>query len=148
VDKRGAPLAVVTRANQHDKTAAIDVLVTVAVERPSKPKHLCADAAYDSADVRDFMVLEGYNPSHQTEQAARRRGKEPEPQGLGETTYPARRSRGRTYAIVADQTQKCSHPLVKESSKLAGLRSLRLCPHPPQPGGFWRESKYNDLHSR
>jgi putative transposase len=63
VDKRGAPLSVIiSSANRHDKSAAIDVLVAVVVERPSKPQHLCADAAYDSADVRDFVVLEGYTP--------------------------------------------------------------------------------------
>lgn len=89
VDKRGAPLSVIiSGANRHDKTAAVDVLVAVAVGRPSKPQHLCADAAYDSADVRDFVVLAGYTPHIKPN---KRRGKEPEPQGLGETTYPARR---------------------------------------------------------
>jgi putative transposase len=89
VDKRGAPLSVIIGgANRHDKTAAVDVLVTVAVERPSKPQHLCADAAYDSADVQDFAVLEGYTPHIKPN---KRRGKEPKPQGLGETIYPARR---------------------------------------------------------
>lgn len=89
VDKRGAPLSVIiSGANRHDKTTAIDVLVAITVERPSKPQHLCADAAYDSADVRDFVVLEGYTPHIKPN---KRRGKEPEPQGLGETTYPARR---------------------------------------------------------
>lgn len=89
VDKRGAPLSVVvTGANRHDKTAAVDVLVAIVVERPSKPQHLCADAAYNSADVRDFVVLEAYTPHIKPN---RRRGKEPQPQGLGEATYPARR---------------------------------------------------------
>lgn len=60
VDKRGAPLSIlVTGANRHDKTAAVDVLVAVVVERPSKPQHLCADAAYDAADLHDFIVLQG-----------------------------------------------------------------------------------------
>ena len=89
VDKRGAPLSVViSGANRHDKTVAVDVLVAVVVERPSGPQHLCADAAYDSADVRDFVVLEGYTPHIKIN---RRRRKEPAPQGLGEATHPARR---------------------------------------------------------
>jgi putative transposase len=89
VDKRGAPLAVVTtEANRHDKTAVVDLVLAVVVTRPDKAQHLCADAAYDSADVRDFVVLEGYTPHIKLN---RRRSKEPEPQGLGETTSPARR---------------------------------------------------------
>lgn len=89
VDKRGAPLSVVvTGANRHDKTAALDLVRAVVVTRPDKIQHLCADAAYDSADVRDFVVLEGYTPHIKSN---RRRGKKPEPRGLGETTYPARR---------------------------------------------------------
>lgn len=89
VDKRGAPLSVIiTGANRHDKTAAIDVLVAVVAERPSKLQHLCADSAYDSADIRDFVTLEGYTPHIK---ANKRRGKQPEPRGLAETTHPARR---------------------------------------------------------
>lgn len=89
VDKRGAPLSVViSGANRHDKTVAVDVLVAVIVERPNSPQHLCADAAYDSADIRDFAVLSGYTPHIK---ANRRRSKQPAPQGLGGTTYPARR---------------------------------------------------------
>lgn len=85
----GAPLSVVvTGANRHDKTTAVDMLVDVVVKRSSKSQHLCTDAAYDSADVRDFTVPEGYTPHIKPN---RRRGKQPQPQGLGETTYPARR---------------------------------------------------------
>lgn len=76
VDKRGAPLSVIiSGANRHDKTAAVDVLVAVAIGRPSKPQHLCADAAYDSTDVRDSVVLEGYTPHIKPN---KRRGKQPE----------------------------------------------------------------------
>lgn len=89
VDRRGAPLSVVvTAANRHDKTVAVDLVLAMVVKRPDNTQHLCADAAYDSADVRDFVVLEGYTPHIK---ANRRRGKMPEPQGLGETTHPARR---------------------------------------------------------
>ena len=89
VDKRGAPLSVIiTGANRHDKTAAVELVVAVVIARPDKAQHLCADAAYDATDVREFVVLEGYTPHIK---ANRRRGKKPKPRGLGETTYPARR---------------------------------------------------------
>lgn len=91
VDRRGAPLGVViTGANRHDKTAAVDLIVSVVVERPRKKQHLCADKAYDSADIREFITLEGYTPHIK---ANPRNSKQPEvvEQGLAETTHPARR---------------------------------------------------------
>jgi putative transposase len=62
VDQSGAPLSVVlTGANRHDKVAAIDLIVSVALKRPAhKEQHLCADKAYDASDVREFAALEGY----------------------------------------------------------------------------------------
>ena len=56
VDQRGAPLSVVlTGANRHDKVAAIDLIVSIALKRPAhKEQHLCADKAYDASDVREF----------------------------------------------------------------------------------------------
>lgn len=62
VDERGAPLSVVlTGANRHDKTRAMDLVVSVMVKRPvHKEQHLCADKAYDSEDVREFVALKGY----------------------------------------------------------------------------------------
>jgi putative transposase len=88
VDKRGAPLSVViTGANRYDKRAAVDLLVAVVIERSGKPQRLCANVPYDSADVRDFVVLAGYTPHIKPN---RRRGENPQPKGLGETTYPAR----------------------------------------------------------
>jgi transposase len=44
VDQRGAPLSVVlTGANRHDKVAAIDLIVSIALKRPAhKEQHLCA----------------------------------------------------------------------------------------------------------
>ena len=63
VDGRGAPLSVVlTGANRHDKVSAIDLIVSVLIKRPAhKEQHLCADKAYDAADVREFVASEGYD---------------------------------------------------------------------------------------
>lgn len=94
VDKRGAPLAiVVTGAHRHDKTAAVDLIVSVVVERPHKGLHLCADSAYDSADIREFAVLEGYTPhiKHNPRGSGTPESPQPEASGLAETTHPARR---------------------------------------------------------
>jgi putative transposase len=62
VDQRGAPLSVVlTGANGHDKISAIDLMVSIALKRPAhKEQHLCADKAYDAAEVREFAASEGY----------------------------------------------------------------------------------------
>jgi len=62
VDERGAPLSVVlTGANRHDKVSAMDLVVSVALKRPAhKEQHLCADKAYDSEDVREFVSAAGY----------------------------------------------------------------------------------------
>jgi transposase len=106
VDKRGAPLAVVvTAANRHDKTAAVKLIVSVIIERPQTQQHLCADKAYDAVDIREFAVLEGYTPHIKCNPRRAKHPKQPEPvvPGLGETTFPARRSRCRAYLIVALQ---------------------------------------------
>jgi putative transposase len=61
VDQRGAPLAVyVTGANRHDKQAAPHVIIAVVVPRPACRQHLCADAAYDAADLRLWLFQERY----------------------------------------------------------------------------------------
>jgi putative transposase len=63
VDGRGAPLSIVlTGANRHDKVSAIDLVVSMLLKRPAhnKEQHLCADKAYDAADVREFLASEGY----------------------------------------------------------------------------------------
>ena len=92
VDKRGAPLGVViTGANAHDKTAAVDLIVSVVIERPDKKQHLCADKAYDSADICEFVTLGGYTPHIKLNQRNSKQLEVPEPKGLAETTYPARR---------------------------------------------------------
>lgn len=61
VDQRGAPLAVyVTGANRHDKQVAPQVIISVVVPRPTWHQHLCADAAYDAADLRCLLIQERY----------------------------------------------------------------------------------------
>ena len=91
VDKRGAPLAVViTGANRHDKTAAIDLIVSIVAERPDKEQHLCADKAYDSSDIREFVTLEGYTPHIKTN-SRNSKQQTTESHRLAEMIYPARR---------------------------------------------------------
>jgi putative transposase len=62
VDGRGAPLSVVlTGANRHDKVSAMDLIISVVLKRPAhKEQHLCADKAYDSDDLREFVDSAGY----------------------------------------------------------------------------------------
>src|SRR4051812_29172659 len=62
VDERGAPISItLTGANRHDKMSAIDLIVSMLIKRPAhKEQNLCADKAYDAADVREFLASEGY----------------------------------------------------------------------------------------
>ena len=93
VDKRGASLAVfITGANRHDNTAAESVVISIVVERPDREQHLCVDKAYDAADFREFLVLEGITP-HIKRNPRGSKDQDPEPShaGLGECAYPARR---------------------------------------------------------
>jgi transposase len=97
VDERGAPLSVVlSGANRHDKTAAMDLIVSVLVKRPlHKEQHLCADKAYDAEDVREFVALEGYE-AHIKVDPRRRKGTRSEDETPGqkeslEEVHPARR---------------------------------------------------------
>jgi transposase len=62
VDGRGAPISIVlTAANRHDKVSAIGLIVSVVTKSPAhKEQHLCADKAYDSDDVREFLASAGY----------------------------------------------------------------------------------------
>jgi putative transposase len=66
-DRRGAPLSiVVTAANTHDKTIALETIDGIVVERPAKVvyrlHHLCLDKGYNYNDVisgaldRDYIV--------------------------------------------------------------------------------------------
>jgi putative transposase len=103
VDERGAPLSIIlTGANRHDKISAIDLIVSVLVKRAAnKEQHLCADKAYDAADVREFVASEGYtahikiNPRRSKKKNAQGTGEECPPNDGGGTTnskvHPARR---------------------------------------------------------
>ncbi len=65
VDARGAPLAiVVSGANAHDKTCAVQVLDAVSVPRPKRKyrvHHLCADKGYDYDDIRQAIYARHYH---------------------------------------------------------------------------------------
>lgn len=62
VDGRGAPISIVlTGADRHDKVSAIELIVSVVAKSPAhKEQHLCADKAYDSDDLREFLASAGY----------------------------------------------------------------------------------------
>ena len=70
-DKNGIPLSVVvTSANTHDVTVAIDTVDSIVIKRPSsyKPKHnqkkqnLCLDKAYHSKEIEQEIIKRGYIP--------------------------------------------------------------------------------------
>ena len=70
-DKDGIPLSVIiTSANTHDVTVAIDIVDSIVLKRPSslsKPKHkqkqnLCLDKAYHSKYVEQEIIKRGYIP--------------------------------------------------------------------------------------
>ena len=94
VDEKGAPLSLyVTGANEHDKWAADDLIISIVVERPDPEQveqHLCADKGYDYEDVHQVVAQEQY-VSHIKH---RRRRNEPLVEECpipGELRYPARR---------------------------------------------------------
>jgi hypothetical protein len=62
VDERGDPISIVlTGANRHDKVSAIELMGSLLLKRPAqKVQHLCADKAYDSDDLREFLASRGY----------------------------------------------------------------------------------------
>ena len=73
-DKNGIPLSVViTSANTHDVTIAIDAVDSIIIERPSssltttnrnknKKQNLCLDKAYHSKEVEQEIIKMGYIP--------------------------------------------------------------------------------------
>ena len=89
-DKDGIPLsAVITSANTHDVTVAIDTVDSTVIKRPSsqlndrKKQNLCLDKAYHSKEVEQEIFNRGYIPHirhrreeerifHRTHPAARR----------------------------------------------------------------------------
>jgi transposase len=97
-DKDGIPLSVViTSANTHDVTVAIDTVDNIVIKRPSsssssspKPKYnqkkkqnLCLDKAYHSKEVEQEIIKRGYNPHI--------RHRREEEEKLFHRKYPARR---------------------------------------------------------
>ena len=83
-DKDGIPLsAVITSANTHDVTVAIDTVDSIVIKRPSsslsKPKHnqkkqnLCLDKAYHSKEVEQEIIKRGYIPHIRYRRERRRR---------------------------------------------------------------------------
>ena len=94
VDSRGAPLSVVlTGANRHDKVSAVELIVSFSVKRPvHKEQHLCADKAYDSQDVREFVSAAGYETHIKVNPRRSRKAAEPPPdENSPKRIYPARR---------------------------------------------------------
>ena len=72
-DKDGIPLsAVITSANTHDVTVAIDTVDSMVIKRPSssnttnrnknKKQNLCLDKAYHSKEVEQEIINRGYIP--------------------------------------------------------------------------------------
>jgi putative transposase len=92
VDGRGAPISVVlTGANRHDKVSAMDLIISVVLKRPAhKEQHLCADKAYDSDDLREFVDSAGYIEHIKVNR--RQKGSErPLSEETSKRVYPARR---------------------------------------------------------
>jgi putative transposase len=66
-DKKGIPLsAIITSANTHDVTVAIDIFDSMVIKRQSlsKPKHkqkqnLCLDKAYHSKEIEQEIIKRG-----------------------------------------------------------------------------------------
>jgi putative transposase len=96
VDQGGAPLAlVITGANRHDSTAALDLIAAIVISRPNSKQHLCADKAYDTLEIRDFLGFQDYTTHIKVN--PRRAGKQKEKCEAESTSnhlesrYPARR---------------------------------------------------------
>ena len=68
-DKKGIPLsAIITSANTHDVTVAIDTVDSMVLKRSSfqlndrKKQNLCLDKAYHSKEVEQEIINRGYIP--------------------------------------------------------------------------------------
>ena len=69
VDKKGIPLsAIITSANTHDVTVAIETVDSMVIKRPSsklkykQKQNLCVDKAYHSKEIEQEIVKRGYIP--------------------------------------------------------------------------------------
>ena len=75
-DKKGIPLsAIITSANTHDVTVAIEIVDSMVIKRPSsklkykQKQNLCVDKAYHSKEIEQEIVKRGYIPHiHDTEE--------------------------------------------------------------------------------
>ncbi|MGE5634770.1 MAG: transposase [Deltaproteobacteria bacterium] len=74
-DKDGIPLStVITSANTHDLTVAIDTVDSIVIKKPpssksitkyrnkNKKQNLCLDKAYHSKDLEQEIIKRGYLP--------------------------------------------------------------------------------------
>jgi putative transposase len=68
-DKKGIPLsAIITSANTHDVTVAIETVDSMVIKRPSsklkykQKQNLCVDKAYHSKEIEQEIVKRGYIP--------------------------------------------------------------------------------------
>jgi putative transposase len=140
VDGRGAPISVVlTGANRHDKISAMDLIISMVLKRPAhKERHLCADKAYDSGDLRRFVDSAGYiehikvNP--------RQKGFErPSCEQCSKRVYPARRWRvERTISRLVKRRSLRTRWAKKAENWLVLVQFA--CPYLAQSGGFRIES--------
>ena len=72
----------------------MDLIVSMMLKRPvHKEQHLCADKAYDAKDVREFVILEGYEDHIKANprKADRSDDEELAEKEGSEELYPARR---------------------------------------------------------
>jgi putative transposase len=85
-DKNGIPLSIViTSANTHDVTVAIDTVDSIVIKRPSYNKsskhkqNLCFDKAYHSNEVEQEIIKRGYIPHirHRREEKKKNNKKHP-----------------------------------------------------------------------
>ena len=89
-DGRGVPLSVVvTSANRHDKTIALQTIDEMVARRPEmrvyRLHHICLDKGYDYADVIEGMLERAFILH------LKKRGIKEEPTVWGGRKYPARR---------------------------------------------------------
>jgi putative transposase len=88
-DKNGIPLSIViTSANTHDVTVAIDTVDSIVIKRPSYNKsskhkqNLCFDKAYHSNEVEQEIIKRGYIPHIRHRREEKKKNNK---------SYPARR---------------------------------------------------------
>jgi hypothetical protein len=107
-----------TTRNRHDKVAAIDLIVSVALKRHAqKEQHLCAHKAYDASEVREFASSRegGYtthikvNPTKkESTQSSGQSSQQREP-SHGEPHPARRRVVERTISWLAKRLRACAN---------------------------------------